>query len=210
MGGVPAGEAALWAGARLQLLAYQGALTAHGHQAAERFGKGEATMPAITIEGLLAMEEIRQLKARYCRFVDTKQWDRLAGLFAPDARLDGLGSAPDGSDSATFVAGISRRLARVISIHRVHSPEISLTASDRARGIWPMMDYLEFPEAERPAEAPGSRGFRGYGFYEEEYQRIDGRWLIAYLRLTRLRIDALPADPPVATFGRHKPTPGWL
>jgi hypothetical protein len=170
----------------------------------------ESDVTATTLDHLVAIEAIRQLKARYCRFVDTKQWDRLAGVFAPGARLDGLGSAPDGSDAATFVAGISRRLARVISIHHVHNPEISLTGSDTARGIWPMMDYLEFPADERPSEAPDSRGFAGYGFYEEEYRKVGGEWLIAYLRLTRMRVDALPADHPFPAFGRHHPTPGWL
>lgn len=163
-----------------------------------------------TLEDLLAIQAIGQLKARYCRFVDTKQWDRLAGLFAPGARLDGFGSAPDGSDPATFVAGIRKRLANVVSIHHCHMPEIRLEGPDRARGIWAMMDYLEFPDDQRPAEAPGSRGFVGYGYYEEEYRRIDGTWLLAYMRLTRQRIDALPADHPRPAAGRLPPTPGWL
>ena len=30
-----------------------------------------------TLDDLLAVEAIRQLKARYCRFVDTKQWRQL-------------------------------------------------------------------------------------------------------------------------------------
>jgi hypothetical protein len=162
------------------------------------------------IDDLLAIEAIRQLKARYCRFVDQKQWDRLRALFTPDARLDGLGSAPDGATADAFVAGISRRLARVISIHHVHNPEITLEGADTARGIWPMLDYLEFPDGERPAEAPESRGFVGFGHYEEEYRRVAGVWLISYLRLTRLRIDALPADHPHPTFGRHKASPDWI
>jgi hypothetical protein len=167
-------------------------------------------MQPATLDDLLAMEAIRQLKARYCRFVDLKQWDRLRALFTADARLDGLGSAPDGSDAATFVAGISRRLAEVISIHHVHNPEITLTGPATARGIWPMCDYLEFPADARPAEAPDARGFVGWGHYEEEYRREQGIWLISYLRLTRLRVDALPADHPHPAFGRHKARPDWL
>ena len=31
------------------------------------------------------IEAIRQLKARYFRFVDTKQWDRWGDLFTEDA-----------------------------------------------------------------------------------------------------------------------------
>lgn len=167
-------------------------------------------MPEVSLEHLAAIDAIRQVKARYCRFVDTKQWDRLLQLFAPGARLDGLGSAPDGSDPPTFVAGISRRLATVISIHHVHNPEIELMSPTAARGIWPMMDYLEFPQGQRPAEAPDSRGFVGFGHYEEEYVRTGDRWLISYLRLTRLRLDALPPDHPHPAFGRHKAMPDWI
>lgn len=167
-------------------------------------------MNPTTLEDLLSIEAIHQLKARYCRFVDTKQWDRLAGLFAPGARLDGFGSAPDGSDSATFVSGISKRLANVISIHHCHTPEIRLEGPDRARGIWAMMDYLDFGDGQPPAEAPNSRGFVGYGYYEEEYRRIDGVWLLAYMRLTRQRIEALRPDHPRAMPGRFAPRPDWI
>ncbi len=41
-----------------------------------------------TSERLLAMEEIRQTKARYFRFIDTKDRDGLASVFARDAVLD--------------------------------------------------------------------------------------------------------------------------
>ena len=40
------------------------------------------------IDKLLAIEEIKQLKARYFRFVDTKDWTGFAGLFAADAVFD--------------------------------------------------------------------------------------------------------------------------
>lgn len=159
---------------------------------------------------LLDREHIKELKARYCRFIDTKQWDRLATLFTPETRFDGFGSAPSGSDAATFVAGISRRLAGAISIHHCHMPEISFTGAGRARGIWSMMDYLEFPPDAVPKEAPESRGFMGYGYYEEEYVRSEGVWRFSRLRLARMRIDPLPADHPAARPGLLAPSPGWL
>ena len=59
------------------------------------------------LQMLLAQNEIRGLKARYCRFVDTKQWSRLAILFAADTRFDGFGSAPPGANAATACGGCS-------------------------------------------------------------------------------------------------------
>jgi len=159
----------------------------------------------------LDLDAVHQLKARYCRFIDTKQWDRLASVFTPDARFEGLGSAPTGATVEMFVNGISTRLARVISIHHCHMPEINFLGPDRARGIWAMMDYLEWPEGEGgPKEAEGYRGFTAYGHYEEEYRRTPDGWRIAFLRLTRLRIDPLshPAPPNPRVLLPH--SPDWL
>src|SRR6266487_3963844 len=41
-----------------------------------------------TVERLEAIEEIKQLKARYFRCMDRKDWDGFASVFAPDARMD--------------------------------------------------------------------------------------------------------------------------
>lgn len=107
---------------------------------------------------LLDLEAIKQLKARYCRLVDTKQWERLATLFTPDTRFEGFGSAPTGSDPTAFIDGISSRLRDAVSIHHCHTPEIVFTGPDSARGIWAMMDLLQFSRrgrarAKRPAGA---------------------------------------------------------
>lgn len=163
-----------------------------------------------TLHRLAAIEDIKQLKARYCRFVDQKQWQRLAALFAPGTRFDGFGSAPTGADAAKFIEGISKRLTGVVSIHHFHTPEITLTGPDTARGLWQMMDYLHFPPESRPREAPDSPGFTAWGYYEEEYVRHDGAWKFSFLRLARQRVDPLPADHPAPRAGFLQPTPDWL
>lgn len=156
------------------------------------------------------LDAIHQLKARYCRFIDTKQWTRLHTLFTLDARFEGLGSAPTGATVEMFVSGISTRLAPVLSIHHCHMPEINFLGFDRARGIWAMMDYLEWPEGSGPHEAQGFRGFTAYGHYEEEYHRTADGWRIGFLRLTRLRIDPL-AQPALRSDRVLLPhSPDWL
>ena len=167
-------------------------------------------MPPKNIDDLLALEAIRQVKARYCRFVDTKQWDRLKTLFTPDARLEGFASAPDGTGPDAFVDAIAKRLDLAITIHHVHTPEITITGPDAARGIWPMMDYVAFAGEALSAEPPADRGWTGWGYYEEDYIRTGGTWLISLMRLVRQRIDPLPADHPEPTYGRHAPDPNWL
>lgn len=167
-------------------------------------------MPTATNDRLSDLEAIKRLKAEYCRFVDTKQWDRLAALFAEETIFDGFGSAPTGSTATDFIKGISHRLAGAVTIHHVCNPEIGFLGPDRARGIWAMTDLVELAAGMRPKEAPDSRGFRGYGHYQEEYRRDGGRWKFCFLRLTRLRLDPLPADFPPMRSDLLAADPDWL
>ena len=155
-------------------------------------------------------DAICQLKARYCRFIDTKRWGELAGLFDPDARFEGLGSAPSGAGVETFVTGISTRFHNAVSVHHCHMPELRRICPMVARGIWAMMDYVQWPPGTEVREVPGHPGFFGYGHYEEEYRKQGDEWRIAFLRLTRLRFDALPADHPAPRPGRLQASPDWL
>ena len=162
------------------------------------------------VEQLFALEAIRRLKARYCRLVDTKQWGPLEQLFIPDAKLDGFGSVPDGTDPATFVAGIAARLEQAVTIHHVQAPEIELTGPASARGVWSMMDYVDFQATGAPADVTSGRGWIGWGYYEEEYVRLEDTWRFSYMRLTRQRLDDLAADHPLARFSPHGPSTDWL
>ncbi|MFI6423945.1 nuclear transport factor 2 family protein [Promicromonospora sp. NPDC050880] len=136
------------------------------------------------LDALEAVEEIKKLKARYFRFVDEKQHDELAALFTPDATLvtDGItwGSPREFADTIRDLTGDAP------SVHHGHMPEIEILGEDSASGIWAMEDLLTFPVG---PEAP--EGHNGYGQYRETYRRVDGRWLIDSVLLTRLRMDAL-------------------
>ena len=164
----------------------------------------------VELRRLHDLERIKQLKAKYCRYLDTKQWDRLRGIFAPDVRFEGLGSAPTGANLDDFIRGISGRMKTAVSIHQCHTPEIEFTGQDSARGVWAMMDFVDWPDGPSPREAPEHRGFFGYGHYEEEYRRIDGDWKIALLRLTRLRIDPIPHEHPKPRQGLLAASPDWI
>jgi uncharacterized protein (TIGR02246 family) len=136
------------------------------------------------IDTLTAIEEIKQLKARYFRLMDTKQWEEWADVFTEDldARIEGVSDAPIGRD--TFVSSVSAMLADALTIHHGHMPEIEVTGPETARGIWAMFDYVKFTNPERQLE------LKGYGHYHEEYRKgPDGRWRISSLRLSRLRVD---------------------
>jgi uncharacterized protein (TIGR02246 family) len=139
-----------------------------------------------SLRTLLDIEEIKQLKARYFRFVDAKDWDAWAQVFAVDAVLE----IPEGNlvhhGRDEIVASVSTVMEPIRTVHHGHMPEIEITGTDTARGVWAMADYVEWPEQD------GRRvGIKGYGHYVEEYVREDGEWRIARSRLERLRVDPL-------------------
>ena len=55
------------------------------------------------IERLTALEEIKELKARYFRCLDTKDWAGLQAVFSDDAEFDMRGEAADKSTAANAV-----------------------------------------------------------------------------------------------------------
>ncbi|MFI8185310.1 nuclear transport factor 2 family protein [Actinacidiphila glaucinigra] len=136
------------------------------------------------LDALESIEGIKQLKARYFRFVDEKKHDELAALFTPDAKIvtDGItwGSPTEFANTVRDLTGAAP------SVHHGHMPEIEITGPDTASGIWAMEDLLTFPAA---ADAP--EGHNGYGQYRDSYRRVGGKWLIDSLLLTRLRMDPL-------------------
>ena len=134
-----------------------------------------------TLDDLLAIEAIKQLKARYFLFMDTKRWDEWRELFTDDVRVEG-GPPHDSRDA--FVDFVRRGLENVQSAHQGHTPIIEVTSESTARGTWAMSDDLLFPAGHPWAGTQPRRC--GYGHYEEEYRKVDGDWKIASMRLTRL------------------------
>jgi uncharacterized protein (TIGR02246 family) len=139
-------------------------------------------------EQLLAIEEIKQLKARYFRCMDTKDWAGFEAVFAPDASVD---YTPPGADSADWSASGRERIVEfvrrivepAITVHHGHMPEVEVTSPTTARAIFAMEDLIWWPEGSR------RRTLHGWGHYHESYIKMDGKWLIKTLRLTRLRVD---------------------
>ena len=143
------------------------------------------------IETLLAIEELRALKARYFRCVDTKDWAGFAELFAEDALFDISDDVPGGITHGRDAIVESARvpLARCRSIHHGHCPEIEILSPTEARGVWAMEDILRWDEG---ASDMPLRGLHGFGHYHETYEKQNGRWVIKTMKLTRLLVDHEP------------------
>ena len=120
---------------------------------------------------------ICNLKAAYCRLLDTKDWDGWGALFTDDVAVDVTGSGGGTMQGrAALVVSVHGSIDAAKTAHQVHSPEITIDG-DNARAVWAMQDRLHWPDGTR---------LTGYGHYHERYVRQDGRWLIAEQKLTRL------------------------
>lgn len=142
---------------------------------------------------LVAIEEIKQLKARYFRFMDTRDWDNLATVFTSDAVFDcsvgfqhtPLGGEPIGvvgpvtTGNVAIVEWIKDAFVRQTSVHHGHGHEINIDSATEARGIIAMEDYIF-------AGDRVTKLLQAAGHYHERYRYEDGQWRIAHSRLTRL------------------------
>jgi len=133
------------------------------------------------------IEAIKQLKARYFRTMDTKDWEGMRRVFADDVVIDSTqsgGHEIKGAD--TFMAFLQDLLGDVLTVHHGHMPEVTLTSATTATGVWSMEDKLRWPNGME---------LDGYGHYHETYEKVDGEWRIKTLLLTRLRMDMKEAPP---------------
>ena len=130
---------------------------------------------------LLEIEAIKQLKARYCRYLDTKDWEAWRGIFADDFL----------SDTSEAGGKVIRRRRRVRRLHAQEPGE----AADRAPGARTGDRADVGDDCTRHLGSQRRRSIgawaepRGYGHYHETYEKIDGQWRITSSKLTRLRKD---------------------
>jgi uncharacterized protein (TIGR02246 family) len=127
------------------------------------------------------IEAIRQLKARYFRTMDTKDWTAMRRVFADDVVIDSSeagGQVVEGADE--FMTFLENVLEGATTVHQGHMPEIDLTSDTTATGVWALNDIVIWPNGVR---------LDGYGHYHETYEKIDGEWKITSSKLTRLHAD---------------------
>lgn len=145
---------------------------------------------------LIAIEEIRQLKARYFRHMDMRDWDAMAEVFCRDARFDcsdgatwtTLDGAVHGEAGPVTVgrepimAWISAAFAERASCHHGHGHEVTVDSETEAHGICAMEDWIFGPDRK-------TLHINAAGHYHERYRHEDGAWRIADVKLTRLFVN---------------------
>jgi hypothetical protein len=166
-------------------------------------------MDAIT--RLLAIEEIKQLKGRYFRLMDTKDWQGLRTLFCDDAVFDARaalsieghgerGRAAESNDwvyrgGDVIVEFIRQAIGPARTVHHGHCHELEVISPDEASGVIAMEDQIW-------DEAGLRLSLHGAGHYHETYRRVDRRWRIHTSRITRLHVSLID------THAGPDPAPG--
>ncbi|MBV8950620.1 MAG: nuclear transport factor 2 family protein [Actinobacteria bacterium] len=127
------------------------------------------------------IEAIKQLKARYFRAMDTKDWTAMREVFTDDVTMDttssGGGVVHGADDFMVFLRGV---IGDVVTVHHGHMPEIEVTSPTTATGTWAMEDRLRWPDGTE---------MQGFGHYHETYEKVGAEWRIKSSTLTRLRVD---------------------
>lgn len=129
---------------------------------------------------LEAIELIKQLKARYFRFMDTGDLQGLKTVFADDAEAYFKGGGYEFSLKGWAELEAFYRdsfTPTQFGMHTGHHPEIDVDG-DSATGIWYLQDI--FINLETNTTISGS------AIYTDKYTKIDGAWCIQYTSYKRL------------------------
>jgi hypothetical protein len=137
------------------------------------------------LERLVAIEDIKQLKARRDRAVDLKQWDELEAMHAPDHQSHNEGM-PHWNSARELIDNIKAVMDRLESVHHSHTPDITFESPTRAAGVWQMEDKLYWKQGGE------DHWLHGMGFYDERYEKRDGRWVFVWRRLSRIKVLTSP------------------
>jgi hypothetical protein len=125
------------------------------------------------------IEAIKQLKAKYFRYIDKKLWDDMEELWTEDATADyGMGiDLLEGREAIVKFLKKNLGLDSMISVHQGHNPEIQITSDTTARGIWVLNDRLIVQTIST---------LNGWGYYDDEYMKENGEWKIKSTKITRI------------------------
>jgi ketosteroid isomerase-like protein len=129
---------------------------------------------------LEAIELIKQLKARYFRFIDTRDIDGLQAVFTEDATATFKGADYDFDLKGwpALEAFYKKSFTpQAFGMHNGHHPEISVEG-DTATGIWYLQDI--FVNLAQDITIMGS------ALYHDEYRVEAGEWRIASTGYKRL------------------------
>ena len=140
----------------------------------------------MTADELAEIEAIKQVKYRYLRGVDTRDWDLVGTTLTKDATsaYSGVKLSYDGRDAILEFLSTSMPAEDMLTSHKVHHPEIVLTSATTADARWGLEDVVIIQSAKLT--------LRGAAYYEDKMVKEDGEWRIRHTGYRRLYEEMSP------------------
>jgi hypothetical protein len=140
----------------------------------------------MTPEQLVDLELIKRLKYRYIRCLDLKLFDEIGDCFIEPATASYGGGAYtfEGRDAILQFLRSSMGSTSMLTSHKVHHPELELTGSDTASGVWALDDTVLLTDL--------GLYVRGAAYYTDEYVKVDGDWRIRHTGYKRVFEELVP------------------
>jgi hypothetical protein len=129
------------------------------------------------LDWVVALEEIRLLKARRDRYTDACDWTALEALHAPEhvSVLDGKSM----NSASEMIRTIRPLMEGRTIMHASCDSEIVFDTPTSVRGIWAVVDS----SVANPSAAGGDDMWKIlFGYYYETYEKRNGRWLFTSRR----------------------------
>lgn len=141
----------------------------------------------MSVEEMLACEEIRKLRTQYSHYYDANYLEELVSLFTDDAVCEWdeshggawVGKRAIRENYARYFAEFGNR--EWIVMHAVTNHWVELTGPDTAEGRCFMLDFNFCGLTPDPLGC--------IGVYDDLYKKVDGRW-----KIHRTRLDFLYPD----------------
>src|SRR4051794_7422165 len=167
-----------------------------------RAGVADAYAPTVTPEDLVEIECIKRLKYRYIRCLDLKLFDEVGECFVDDATASYGGGAYtyDGRDAIVDFLRRSMAATTMLTSHKVHQPEIELTAPDTATGTWALDDTVVLTDL--------ALTVRGAAYYTDRYVKATGEWRLQHTGYKRVYEELAPRPADVTLTASYFDTDG--
>ena len=122
---------------------------------------------------LEAIEDIRQLKARYFHACDNKKPDEVRDCFAAGKIALRYGRIGNFDDREAMLAVFTKLACQphIVEMHHGQNPRITVQDENNATGIWGLYYYMIDTRRNIVTQLAG--------FYDDAYVRRDGQWRIS-------------------------------
>ena len=133
----------------------------------------------MSMQDLYEIEQIKQLKGRYFRTLDTNDWELFGQCQTEDCKADYSDGRLKLEGRDAIVAFMSKHMSGpdLLSMHNGHTPEISLVDENTANGIWYLNDVVI--DLRRRTQLVGA------AIYKDQYRKDNDVWKISYTSYAR-------------------------